>query len=125
MNKLLIALLSGLSCALALAQGQPPRVTIQPPQPVTPGGATGSAPALPPGLYVQVIDGAIHVNNAGGSQSFAAGQFGFTPGFNQPPVIVPNNPGLQFNPPPVFTAGGSGPTASSGGKTGVVDCEVR
>jgi hypothetical protein len=57
-----------------------------------------------PGLYVQVLDGVINVANSGGSQQFAAGQFGFTPGFAQPPIILPSNPGLQFTPPPTFVA---------------------
>jgi hypothetical protein len=48
----------------------------------------GSA-GLSPGLYVQVLDGAIHLTNGGGTQNFTAGQFGFTPGFQQPPVILP------------------------------------
>jgi filamentous hemagglutinin family protein len=55
-----------------------------------------------PGLYVQVLDGMIHVTNGGGAQNFSAGQFGFTPSFQQPPVILPTNPGMQFTPPPVF-----------------------
>ena len=66
-------------------------------------GANGG---LSPGLYVQVLDGAINVTNAGGTQNFTAGQFGFTPGFQQPPVILPNNPGLQFTPPPSFSSTG-------------------
>jgi len=41
----------------------------------TPG--SGSA-GLSPGLYVQLLDGAIHVTNGGGTQNFAAGQFGFS-----------------------------------------------
>jgi hypothetical protein len=78
-----------------------------------------------PGLYVQVLDGAINLTNGGGTQNFAAGQFGYTPGFQQPPVILPANPGLQFTPPPSFTsttgiAGGTG-----GAKPGDVDCVVR
>jgi len=55
-----------------------------------------------PGLYVQVLDGMIHVTNGGGAQNFSAGQFGFTPSLQQPPVILPTNPGMQFTPPPVF-----------------------
>jgi hypothetical protein len=58
--------------------------------------------SLAPGLYVQVIDGLINVSNPGGTQSFAAGQFGFVPSPNAPPIIVPANPGLQFVPPPSF-----------------------
>ena len=86
------------------------------------------APVLPPGLYVQVLDGMIAVSNAGGMQNFAAGQFGYVPTPTQPPVIVPANPGLKFTPPPAFSGSTTGPQAS--GSTGparsnVVDCEVR
>lgn len=82
--------------------------------------------AKSPGLYVQVLDGMIHLTNGGGSQSFAAGQFGFTPSFTQPPVVLPANPGMQFIPPPSFsssTAPNSG--ASNSGSAKSVDCEVR
>lgn len=79
---------------------------------------------LNPGLYVQVLDGAIIVSNGGGSQNFTAGQFGFTPSFQQPPVILPANPGLQFTPPPSFSST-TGSQGSSGGKPGDVDCVVR
>jgi hypothetical protein len=88
-------------------------------------GGTLGAPALSPGLHLQVTDGAIVVTNNGGSQGFQAGQFGFVPSLNQPPVIVPNNPGLQFMPPPAFNIG-SGPAASNGSGQGTaVDCVVR
>lgn len=92
------------------------------------GGAPGPAapPLLPPGLHLQVTDGAIVVTNNGGSQGFQAGQFGFVPSFSQPPVIVPPNPGLQFTPPPTFNPGSGGPTASNGpGQSQAVDCIVR
>ncbi len=122
MNKLLIVLSFVLPGAPALAQVQIPQVPARPPQAVTPGGA----PTLTPGLYVQVIDGLINVSNAGGSQSFAAGQFGFTPSPTQPPVILPKNPGLQFTPPPVFNpATPTASTASTPSKSNTVDCEVR
>ncbi len=60
---------------------------------------------LAPGLYVHVIDGLIHLTNDGGLQSFAAGQFGYTPNVQQPPVVLPLNPGMQFTPPPSFVSG--------------------
>jgi hypothetical protein len=85
----------------------------------------GSASSLNPGLYVQVLDGMINVSNGGGSQNFAAGQFGFTPSFQQPPVILPSNPGLQFTPPPSFSSSTGAQSATSGGKPGSVDCQVR
>ena len=95
---------------------------------VEPPSATGkAAPGLPPGLHLSVTDGAIIVTNGGGALGFQAGQFGYVPTLNQPPVIVPNNPGLQFTPPPTFTA--TGPTGpADGGKQvnpDTVDCEVR
>lgn len=78
-----------------------------------------------PGLYVQVLDGMINLSNSGGSQNFAAGQFGFTPSFNQPPVILPANPGIKFTPPPAFSPA----TASNGDTSGTspndLNCEVR
>jgi FecR protein len=94
--------------------------------------APGAAPPLPtaastraPGLYVQVLDGMIFLNNAGGTQNFAAGQFGYVPSVTVPPVIVPQNPGMQFTPPPVFSSS-TGPAASATpAKSNNVDCEVR
>ena len=102
----------------------PPPLLLADNSPPTPGGIGGRAP----GLYVQVIDGMIHLSNGGGSQNFSAGQFGYTASFQQPPVILPRNPGMQFTPPPAFSSG-AGPQGSSGssggGKQGSVDCEVR
>lgn len=87
---------------------------------------------LPPGLYVQVIDGMINLSNKGGTLNFGAGQFGYTPHINQPPVVIPTNPGIQFTPPPSFSSpgpvpNGSGPSGggASSGSSGAVDCEVR
>jgi hypothetical protein len=117
MHKSLIALALVVSGAPAFAQAPLPQGL--------PPALQGPAQPLSPGLYVQVIDGLIHVGNSGGSQVFAAGQFGYVPSANVPPVIVPNNPGLQFVPPPVFNTGGSGPSAPGGGNPGAVDCEVR
>ena len=85
------------------------------------GGQGGRAP----GLYVQVLDGIIHVTNGGGSQNFSAGQFGFTAGFQQPPVILPSNPGMQFTPPPSFSSSTGSQGGSGGSKPGSVDCVVR
>jgi hypothetical protein len=80
---------------------------------------------LPPGLYVQVIDGLINVTNKGGSQNFAAGQFGFTPTPSQAPVFVPKDPGLQFTLPKAFSAPPPVSGSSSAPKSNAVDCEVR
>jgi hypothetical protein len=80
---------------------------------------------LSPGLYVQVLDGMIHLTNGGGTQNFAAGQFGYTPSFQQPPVIVPSNPGLQFTPPPSFNSTTTPSGGVPAGKPGDVECMVR
>ena len=50
------------------------------------------------GLYVHVIDGIINLSNKGGSMSYSPGQFGFTPPFKQPPVLLPANPGHSIHP---------------------------
>jgi hypothetical protein len=102
-------------------------------EPLPPAGAgLAPGPALPPatlapGLHVAVLDGMIVVTNPGGAQHFQAGQFGFIPNMNLPPVIVPKNPGLQFTPPPAFNSGVGGPLASQGAAAqhGGVDCIVR
>jgi hypothetical protein len=99
------------------------------PQPIV-VAETSSAPYVPPplapGLHLSVTDGAIIVTNNGGSLGFQAGQFGYVPGVNQPPVIVPGNPNIQFVPPPSFDPGSGGPTGSSGPGPGqATDCIVR
>lgn len=88
--------------------------------------AAGGGDARAPGLYVQVLDGMINLNNNGGSHDFAAGQFGYTGSFAQPPVVLPANPGIQFSPPPAFSAS-AGPQGGAGspGAAADVDCEVR
>ncbi len=84
-------------------------------------GADGRSP----GLYVQVLDGMINLTNKGGTQSFTSGQFGYTPSFTQPPVVLPANPGIKFTPPPAFSVS-SGPQAAGTDKqSGSVNCEVR
>jgi hypothetical protein len=98
------------------------------------GGSPPTPDGRSPGLYVQVIDGIINLANGGGSQNFSTGQFGFTPSFQQPPVIVPSNPGMQFTPPPSFGGGVGGGGSSGGSPSGSgtpgggapkTDCEVR
>lgn len=90
------------------------------------GSSFQQAQSRAPGLYVQVLDGMINLSNGGGSQNFGAGQFGFTPSFNQLPLILPSNPGMQFQPPPAFqtTTGPQGENPG-GGQADAVDCEVR
>jgi hypothetical protein len=94
---------------------------------VEPALPAAPVPNLAPGLHVAVLDGMIVVNNAGGAQHFAAGQFGFVPNVQQPPIVLPQNPGLKFAPPPAFTSGVGGPLASQGPAAlqNTVDCIVR
>ena len=93
------------------------------PGPVTPG----LVPDLAPGLHVAVLDGMIVVTNPGGAQHFQAGQFGFVPNMSAPPIVIPQNPGLKFTPPPSFSIGAGGPLASQGPAAlqNAVDCIVR
>ncbi len=94
-----------------------------PAAPVNPG----LVPGLAPGLHVAVLDGMIVVTNTGGAQNFPAGQFGFVPDMKQPPIVLPQNPGLKFAPPPMFNGSSGGPLASQGPAAlqNTVDCIVR
>jgi hypothetical protein len=95
-----------------------------PAAPTVPAAGTST---LTPGLYVSVLDGMIAVTNSGGAQNVAAGQFGYVPSVTTAPVLVPANPGVQFTPPPAFsatTAAGT-PASATPAKANSVDCEVR
>lgn len=85
------------------------------------------AGGLAPGLYVQVIDGLISLSNRGGTSNFSAGQFGFTPSFKQPPVVLPSSSQVPaFSLPIKFNVSSASQDSSAGsGKSGSVDCEVR
>lgn len=84
----------------------------------------GQAGGLAPGLHVFVVDGLIQLSNSGGSQAFSAGQFGFVRNNITPPIVVPNNPGLKFTPPPVFSLNQNSRNGNTA-KPATVDCEVR
>jgi len=102
---------------------------LRPPTPTPKPGQVnpGLVPDLAPGLHVAVLDGMIVVTNPGGAQHFQAGQFGFVPNMTVPPIVLPQNPGLKFSPPPVFNGGVGGPLASHGpgALQNTVDCIVR
>ena len=57
-----------------------------------------SCGSLPDGTYVAVRFGVVATGNVQGSADFKAGQVGFIPP-NQPPVILPRDPGVGFTPP--------------------------
>ena len=106
-----------------IAQYVPAGMPAGPGRPPVPGAAA----MLPPGLHVQVVDGAIALTNPGGAMNFTAGQFGYVRNNISPPVIVPSNPGLKFSPPPVFNTSSinAGGDAASTRPASNVDCEVR
>ncbi|MFZ6767291.1 FecR family protein [Undibacterium sp. Di26W] len=79
----------------------------------------------PPGLYIQVLDGTIFLKNDAGLLEVSAGQFAYAISFSKPPVLLPNNPGMQFSPPVSFPAGNSQENASNEKKSGSLICEVR
>lgn len=121
---------------LAQATVPPQRPPLPPslqssPQPAPSPGAVspvlppGTLPGVAPGLYVQVIDGLIAVSNPAGSMIFNAGQFGYVPTPTVPPIVLPQNPGLKFTPPPVFNTSTAQQSSASPPKTNAVDCEVR
>lgn len=85
------------------------------------------APGTAPGLHLQVIEGAIVVSNGGGAMGMTAGQFGYVPSSAAPPVVIPQNPGLQFTPPPAFNVPPAPPggTSTTPPKSNAVDCIVR
>lgn len=119
MKKISFFFLSALLAALVPMHATAQQLVVPRPVPAA------STPVLPPGLYVQVIDGLINVSNKGGSTNFAAGQFGFTPTPIQAPVVLPKNPGLQFTLPQAFSAPPPVSGSSSAPKSNAVDCEVR
>ena len=86
------------------------------------GGEGGGNGGTNVGLYVLVQDGMINVKNGGGSQNYTAGQYGFTGGFQQPPIILPGDPGIKFNPPGSFSSTDQG---NNGAKPSEIDCIVR
>ena len=57
--------------------------------------------ALADGTYVAVRFGAVVAGNAQGNLDFKAGQVGFIPP-NQPPILLPHDPGVGFTAPPVI-----------------------
>jgi hypothetical protein len=105
------------------ASGVRPPTPTPTPRQVNPG----LVPNLTPGLHVAVLDGMIVVTNAGGALNFPAGQFGYVPSMTVPPIVLPQNPGLKFAPPPTFAIGAGGPLASQGpgAQQNTVDCIVR
>ncbi|HEX7863783.1 MAG TPA: hypothetical protein VF555_02475 [Variovorax sp.] len=115
MKKFSFFFLSALLAALA-----PMHATAQTTQPSLP-----PAQSRLPGLYVQVLDGLVKISNPAGSSNLSAGQFGFMPSPNVPPVVVPKDPGLPFTMPATFSRQSPVSGSSSAPKPNAVDCIVR
>jgi len=49
-------------------------------------------------LTVEVVVGSIYLTNDGGVQKYVAGEFGCAVSYQQTPIVVEVNPGIQFNP---------------------------
>lgn len=77
------------------------------------------------GLYVQVLDGMVHVSNSAGTQDFSKGQFGYVSSMVRPPLILPANPGIQFLPPPSVPVAQAAGGANNHSSPSATNCEVR
>jgi hypothetical protein len=62
------------------------------------GNGGGDCGSLPSGIYFHVLEGEITVSNTGGAQTVGAGQFAYAKDMDTPPVILPENPGIDFVP---------------------------
>lgn len=60
------------------------------------------------GTHVDVAFGSVIVRNESGSQIFNAGQFGFVPSADSPPIMVPPNQGIQITIPPSINTNSTG-----------------
>lgn len=65
---------------------------------------------LKPGLYVEVLEGAILVGNEMGSKLYTIGDVGYTPSSQQAPVVLSYDPNLTFD---------------FGRKLGSLQCRIR
>ena len=82
---------------------------------------TGGSPP-PNGLHVDVTNGAITMSNPAGTIQINAGQFGFVPNPNTPPVIVPPQQGIQVTMPNSIAQNKGG--GKGVGKGGESECKM-
>ncbi|MBP9712916.1 MAG: FecR domain-containing protein [Sterolibacterium sp.] len=87
------------------------------------GMATFSGQTPENGLYLDVADGAIFVQNNAGQQDYAVGQFGFVRDATSPPVVIPPQQGVQAPVPPQVSQ--ETPASSGVGHTGSVECVAQ
>lgn len=82
---------------------------------------TGGTPP-PNGLHVDVTNGAITMTNPAGTVQINAGQFGFVPNANTPPMIVPPQQGIQVTMPNSIAQNKGG--GKGVGKGGDTECKM-
>jgi FecR-like protein len=91
--------------------------------PAPPSGQKPPPGALPPGVYVTVVDGTIAFISGGVEQRVGVGQAAFSSNINLPPRLIPPPPNLpQVNPPPGFGQGLK-PTSINAGSS--MECIVQ
>ena len=79
-------------------------------------GIAGAGKTLPNGLHVDVAQGAVILQNAGGTLVLATGQFGFVaPG--GAPVVVPPSQGIQVTMPQSISRNAGGGSTLGGRRT--------
>jgi hypothetical protein len=62
----------------------------------------GNCGLLPDGLYIYVLEGIVNVANSAGSQDVGTGQYIYVASWNSMPVILNENPGIDFTLPSSF-----------------------
>jgi hypothetical protein len=72
------------------------------------GFPTVTGRPLPDGLHVDVVVGAISLDNAGGSQVVSAGEFAYVNDSVTPPVLVPPTEGVRVTMPPAISRNDTG-----------------
>lgn len=88
-------------------------------------GGVSTTSGVPPanGLHVDVTSGTVFVRNPAGSVEINAGQFGFAPNPNTPPVIVPPAQGVPVTMPSSISQNKS--TSGQGiGKDELTECKL-
>ncbi len=65
----------------------------------------GDCGSLPNGLYFFVVEGTIVVTNEGGSKVFSVGQYAYVKDAVTIPMLLPENPGIDFSLPLVIETG--------------------
>lgn len=84
---------------------------------------SGEPPAN--GLHIDVVDGQVMANNAGGSVDVSVGEFAFVGDMNAPPRLVPPAEGVRITLPPVFENEGVGGRGRGVIGDGKPECSIQ